>query len=397
MSNNKNILVLTYWSFNDALIQTYTLPYVKQIADAISSDSKVFLVTLEKDKKPDFPFINKIHFVQFSYNELGLKAAFAWIRTIFTLLRLIRKEKINTIHAWCTPAGMIGYILAVLSGKELVIDSFEPHAEAMVENGVWKKNSFAFKLLFKFEKLQAHKAKHLISIASKMGDYSKEKYSLNRNDYYVKPACVNLDLFSISNRKKPELIKELHLENKIVCVYAGKFGGIYLEKEAFDFFKTAHQFWGNRFVVLLLTANSKEEIDNYCDRSGLDKSIVIRKFIPHSQIPDYIGLGDFAITPVKPIPTKKYCSPIKDGEYWALGLPVVITNNISDDTDIIKQNNIGAVIESFDTPSYLNSIKKIDYLIANNTTEVLYTKIRPFAEKHRNFELAKAIYNKIYS
>ena len=27
----KNIVVLTYWSFNDALIQTYTIPYIKII------------------------------------------------------------------------------------------------------------------------------------------------------------------------------------------------------------------------------------------------------------------------------------------------------------------------------------------------------------------------------
>lgn len=392
----KNILVLTYWSYNDALIQTYTLPYVKQIAGTLSDDNKVFLLTLENDEKSVPEKLNKIQNIQIQYRALGIRAAWMWIKTIFRLLVLIRREKISTIHAWCTPAGMIGYVLSLLSGKELIIDSFEPHAEAMVENGSWKKNSFAFKLLFRFEKLQAHRAKYLIAISDKMKGYAKQKYNYGGDNYFVKPACVNLDLFSEKNRKNTELLKQLNIENNIVCVYAGKFGGIYLEKEVFDFFKVAHDYWGTKFKALILTSNTKEEILNYCQTSNLNPEAVTSLFVPHSKIASYIGLGDFAITPVKPIETKRYCSPIKDGEYWALGLPVVITKNISDDSDIISSNKIGSVIENFDAAAYLKSVKEIDELLKNNSPEQLYNKIRPIAEKYRNFDNALKIYQTIY-
>ena len=45
----KNILIITYWSYKDALIQTYTLPYVKVIRENLSDDQKIYLVTLEQD------------------------------------------------------------------------------------------------------------------------------------------------------------------------------------------------------------------------------------------------------------------------------------------------------------------------------------------------------------
>lgn len=395
-SCKKNILVLTYWSFKDALIQTYTLPYVHQIADAISDENKIILLTLEKEAENTFPINKKIQVVGWLYKPLGIKAAWMWTKYILRLIRIIRKEKIDTIHAWCTPAGMIGYILSVLTGKELIIDSFEPHAETMVENGEWKKDSFAFKLLFKFEKLQAHHAKHLISISSKMSDYAKEKFNLTDKTLFVKPACVNLQLFSEKNIKNPELVKKLALENKTVCVYAGKFGGIYLEKEAFDFFKAAENFWGDKFTALILTSNTEEEIENYRIQSSLKKTSVIRLFVPHAEIANYIGLGDFAFTPVKPIPTKQFCSPIKDGEYWALGLPVVITKNISDDSDIIKENGIGYVLEELNESEYLKAVQMIDSLLQNNSREILYSKIRNIAETKRNFSISKNIYNTIY-
>lgn len=395
-SCKKNILVLTYWSFKDALIQTYTLPYVHQIADTIADENKIILLTLEKEAENTFPLNKKIRVVGWLYKPLGIKAAWMWTKYIFKLVRIIRKEKIDTIHAWCTPAGMIGYILSVLTGKELIIDSFEPHAETMVENGEWKKDSFAFKLLFRFEKLQAHRTKHLISISSKMCDYAKEKYDLNNKTLFIKPACVNLQLFSEKNIKNPELVKNLGLENKIVCVYAGKFGGIYLEKEAFDFFKSAENFWGDKFIALILTSNTEEEIEKYRVQSSLKKTSVIRLFIPHAEIANYIGLGDFAFTPVKPIPTKQYCSPIKNGEYWALGLPVVITKNISDDSDIINENGIGYVLEQLDETEYLKAVHVIDSLLKNSSREILYAKIRNIAETKRNFSISRNIYNIIY-
>jgi hypothetical protein len=43
-----NILILTHWSFNDALVQTYTLPYVNIIRRILPPERKIFLVTSEQ-------------------------------------------------------------------------------------------------------------------------------------------------------------------------------------------------------------------------------------------------------------------------------------------------------------------------------------------------------------
>lgn len=396
MKNRKNILVITSWSYNDALIQTYTLPYLNIIANQLSEDSTIFLTTLEKNKQPINNNHPKIKNILIDYHPLSLKGLMMWIRLVFKLLKTIRKEKIDAIHCWCTPAGMIGYILSLLTQKPLIIDSFEPHAETMVENGVWKNNGWVYHLLFFFEKRLTKKAKHLIATTEGMKSYAKEKYNFNGNNIFVKPACVNLDLFSEKNIKQPDLIKELALHDKMVGVYAGKFGGIYLEKEFFDFLKVAENYWGDKFRALILSAHTKEEINNYASKSMINPNTIVHQFVAHHQIPNFIGWGDFGITPVKPIPTKRYCTPIKDGEYWALGLPVVITKDISDDSDIIKNNKIGSVLEELNEDNYLRAIKEIDELLKNNTRMELYNKIRPIAEKYRNFNIAERIYKEIY-
>jgi glycosyltransferase involved in cell wall biosynthesis len=200
-------------------------------------------------------------------------------------------------------------------------------------------------------------------------------------------------LFNEDVLNDQQLRHQLGLENKIVCVYAGKFGGIYLENEIFDFIKIASDHWSDAFRFLILTNHSSEEITAYCNRASVKLDYIVMKFVPHNTVPRYMGLADFAITPVKPIPTKRYCTPIKDGEYWALGLPVVISENISDDSDIIETNNIGAVIKTFDKKAYQNAVLKIEML---RKEPGLKDKIRSIAKQYRSFDIAEKVYREVY-
>jgi hypothetical protein len=402
---SSGVLVLTYWSFKDPLIQTYTLPYVKIMRNIISGDRKIFLFTLEKmnlaldrqaqDTERNTLAAGGINWICQRYFSFGLRAAWMWIVQIFRLVRLIKQNNIDTIHCWCTPPAAIGYLLAKLTGKRLIIDSYEPHAEAMVENGTWSRNSVAFRILFYLERRQSHKAFAVVSATRGMHEYARIKYGVDLKYFLVKPACVNLNMFSYNNIKNSVLLSTLSLEDKIVCVYAGKFGGIYLDKEVFDFFKACHRYWGDRFRVLILSSHSKEEIELRCSQSDLDKKIVVLKFVSHQEIPDYIGLGDFAITPVKPVPTKRYCTPIKDGEYWALGLPVVIPRGISDDSEIIEESNAGVILNSFSQVAYDDAIVRLEVVIRKGR-ETNFRNIRPLAERFRNFKIAEEAYGKLY-
>lgn len=323
---------------------------------------------------------------------------FGWLLNFILLRTILKKKEIQMVHPWCTTAGTLGAIFKMLDRNiKLVIDSFEPHAEAMVENGSWKRSGIRFKALFKMEKKEATLADHLIFAAPGMEYYVNEKYKTKIQNYFVKPACTDLDLFSVGKLKNKELLLKYGLADKIICVYAGKFGGIYLEDETFGFIKCCEQTWGaHKFRFLLLSNVSQEYVQEKCAKFSIDRSVVMNLFVPHQEVPDYIGLADFALCPVKPVPTKKYCSPIKTGEYWALGLPVVTTPDISQDSAIISENHAGAVLKGFTEDDYKRAIEEINSIISVKSREQIYSAIRPLAEKYRNFKLAEEVYRKIY-
>lgn len=398
-----NILVLTQWSFKDALVQTYTLPYVEIIRKIISSDRKIFLLTSEQETialtGQEAKSINEAWAVKNMkllaqpYRRFGVKKIMGLAGNLYNLYILIKKENIKTIHAVCTPAGGLAYILSKLTGVKFVVDSYEPHAEAMVENGTWKPNGAAFKMLFSFEKKQTKKALALIGTTAGMRQYALDKFGVTIKNFFVKPACVDLEKF-YPKEKDQSLLKELGLEDKVVCVYAGKLGGIYFKEEVFDFIRACYDKWGKGFRFLMLTNALRQEIDVECERTGLPGHVVISKFIFHKDVPLYLSLGDFAINPVKPVPTKRFCTSIKDGEYWAMGLPVVISPNISDDSGIIEREGIGVGMNFADKSQFPSALSQLERILQEKNG--LKRKIRQIAEQYRSFTIAENIYKAIY-
>jgi glycosyltransferase involved in cell wall biosynthesis len=236
------------------------------------------------------------------------------------------------------------------------------------------------------------KAEQVICTTTGMIGYSQRVYGIKKDHYFIKPACVDLELFS-RRQAKPTLVPGID-NDSVVCVYVGKFGDIYLSHEVFDFFRVAAGYWGAKFKVLLLTNHSNEEIDSFCRKAKLPRDVVINRFVQHTEVPAYMALGDFGICPVRPIPTKKFCTPIKNGEYWAMGIPVVITKNISEDSRLIEENDIGYVLKELTDEEYLQAVEKIAALLL---VPGLDKKIRKIAEIHRNYSIAESIYSSIYA
>ena len=191
-----NILVLTQWSFKDALVQTYTLPYVDVMRAVLPKQYSITVVTSEQQRlalsRESAEEINRrwaprnMQLVAFPYRNFGLKKILASGSELFSLYRLIRKRKIRVIHAFCTPAGSIGYILSKLTGARLVIDSYEPHAESMVENHTWKESGAAYRLLRELEKRQTRRASALIATASGMKQYAKKNFDTDVEHFFCK-------------------------------------------------------------------------------------------------------------------------------------------------------------------------------------------------------------------
>jgi hypothetical protein len=148
-----------------------------------------------------------IEWIALSYSSFSIKAFFKYPIQIFKLIRLCKQKQIEVLHPFAPVAGFLALIIRKVHSSFLIMDSWEPHAESMVETGVWKKNSIAFKLLWNVERNLTSSADVLLAASKKMKEYAKEKWNLIPNRVYHRPACVNLDHFKLDDQKRTELIE----------------------------------------------------------------------------------------------------------------------------------------------------------------------------------------------
>ena len=406
MESPTNILALTSWPLQSGLIHAYTLPYLEMIGGRIGPGSRISLVTMEARTtgKPSqetealrlLLSERGIDWMPLPYRPFGALAACLMALNMLRLAIHCTSQDIRAIHAFCTPAGGVGYLLSIALGIPLVLDSYEPHADAMVELGVWKPQGAAFRILHILEHLQSHRARAVIAATASMRSYAESRFGVRFEKFFVKPACVDLERFHRTNSGISPLARSLGLDGKVVCVYAGKLGGIYLDDEVFEIFKAASEHWGPRFRALLLSGDDRTKVRAMCVRVGFDPDHLVHECVPYDKMPDYLAVADFALTPVRPVPTKSHCTPIKNGEYWAMGLPVLITPGISIDSEIIERERIGVVLKDLSRGSYRKAIHEMSELMAGESTEALRTRVRRAAETHRSFTVARPAYDGVY-
>ena len=113
--------------------------------------------------------------------------------------------------------------------------------------------------------------------------------------------------------------------------------------------------------------------------------------VEHEQVPTWLSASDFAFSLHAPTPNKLFVNPIKNGEYWANGLPILMPMGIGDDSSIIEENPISGVI--FDNKTnIINALDRMQKLLSKTG---IRSQIPDFAVKYRNISIVEEVYSKV--
>jgi hypothetical protein len=187
--------------------------------------------------------------------------------------------------------------------------------------------------------------------------------------------------------------KKLGISDEVkVGIYLGKFGSIYYDKEAFEVFKAAEQYFDSFFLILLSPTDKQELLEKLKEvHFPLEKVWI--GIVPHNEVPSYLSASEFAFSTIKPADCRRFCSPVKDGEYWANGLPILLPDLVGDDSDIIKTEGGGAIIDVTDYQSLEMAFCAVEQIAQKGIAG--RDEIAMLAIKHRNPEIAVKVYKEI--
>jgi glycosyltransferase involved in cell wall biosynthesis len=125
-----------------------------------------------------------------------------------------------------------------------------------------------------------------------------------------------------------------------------------------ELFQAAKEVRDDAFV-LILTQRNKEKIAAELGGLGFGENDFSVLSVPPIDVPKYLGASDVAVSFIKSCYSKQSSSPTKIAEYLAAGLPVVANRGVGDVDSTIENNSVGAILDSFDRDSYLESIREV--------------------------------------
>lgn len=356
------LLYLGYWSINDPLTQSVIMPRI-EVFSSKEEVEKIVLCTVEREgPSSSFVEIPKVKTAYFNSTASGgvAKTKFFDFIGLPKLVRaLVKNEQIDLLIANSPLAGAIAWQVWKRTDTPFIVDCFEPHADYMLQSGVWGRWDLRYILLTYWERKQKQHAWRMFPVSK---NYFKYLVSNGVDPLRLKllPNIVAVEKFSFNEEDRKEIRKQLKFdEQAIVGIYVGKFGGIYYDDEAFVLFQRAFKHYGPTFRMIILTVHSQDEILKRLQALKINREYVFVSQVSHERVPKYLSASDFAFSTIKPAACRKYCSPVKDGEYWANGLPILLEEGIGDDSDIIKQEGGGVILQHGAEAHAFEFIKKM--------------------------------------
>lgn len=376
------LLYISYWPYNEGLTQSTVLPHLAVLAESGQWD-KIILTTLESQHRKAESFHPLVLHRPYRNKDGKFKLLdrfLRWTRYKNHLKQIIKTEKIDCIIAKCSPAGILASELAEASGIPFYVESFEPHADYMEESGVWRKWDPRFIKQKLGEARVSKMAKGIITVSSSY-KASLEKKNIDPQRIQVVPCTVDMHLFRYNAAERSMIRQQLEIpEHAVVGINVGKYGGIYHDAAAFILFRFLFERMPDYYQIFLTP--DVDRVNEKIAGFHLPQDRCRVASVQNNDVPKYLSAADFGFVLVKSTPAKRFCSPIKTGEYWASGLPVIITEAIGDDSAIIAETGTGVVWNALpeSLPSLIDELKRI------LSDSELREKNRKLAAQYRNRE-----------
>ncbi|WP_162053738.1 glycosyltransferase [Pontibacter pamirensis] len=377
----------------DDLTTSTVLPRL-EVLQGFPSIEKIILVTIERnaDVNEDslIQHLNKVLYLPLTPKKLAINIATKISDFLLfprQLTRFAQRYNTHVLLAHGAPAGALAYKVWKRSKLPFYVSSFEPHADYMLESKVWTRYSLKYKFQKYWEHLQKKNAAGIMPVAYKYKNALIGE-GVVAEKIFVVPCSVDASTFSFDEQKRSDLRLQLGWQHTVIGVYAGKYGGLYYQEDAFTIYKQCFESVPD-FRLIILSPQPQEEIQRLLQQYQLDVNKVYIASVPHQEVPAYLSAADFAFATYKPGPSKKYLSPVKIGEYWANGLPVLLTEGVGDDSDIIKNEGGGATFNLQQEGSVEKALQQIQQILND---PVHRQEIPKLAQKYRSPERIREAY-----
>jgi glycosyltransferase involved in cell wall biosynthesis len=379
-----NTLYICYFGLREPLVQTQVIPYLSEI---LKDQVGICLLTFEPDLAGTWS-VEEISTEQQLLKEKGI----TWLQlpyhkrpsvpaTFYDILngarvvrQLIDRENIDILHCRVHVPALMAAVARKFSKKKpkLIFDIRGFFPEEYTDAGVWPENGWLYRVAKRVEKWLLKEADGFVILTKRAREIlfpdievdvdSGPGFDGQGRPVEVIPCCVDTKRFEIAIEAVRERVRgELGVGDRFVIAYVGSFGGWYLSDELFDLFSKARELDPEVFIMILTQRNSETVLEELKTKGFSDNDFLVRSVLP-SEMPRYLSAADAGISFIKRCYSKQASSPTKNAEYLASGLPIIVNAGVGDVNELIKEDKVGVLVETFDGESYARAIIELKAL-----------------------------------
>lgn len=393
--SERAIVFLSYWGSDEPLTVSTVLPTLRMMMDQ-GMARRIVLCTVERKGVPPPPLTlppGCVH-VQWTAAQ-GLPKVFGRavdvVRTRMRLAALLRRERPALLVARGVIAGGLAHRAATKLRVPYAVDYFEPHADYMADVGEWSRNGLLYRGLKRLIQAQARTALRMVTVSANYRRMLVE-LGVDGERILVAPCPVDMAAMRFDGEARARVRAALGIGSGTVAIYLGKFGGLYHSERAFRAFARFQQRMGPDAHVIVRTPGPVGPVVEGVKQAGGDPRRLHVGFAPHREVPVWLSAADVAFAPYRGTPSSACISPMKVGEYWANGLPVLLTRGVGDDSGIIEREPLAGALfdpEGDDLDAALDRV--VDVLRRPGQREATAR----LAAEHRSMDLTRQAYERI--
>ena len=223
------------------------------------------------------------------------------------------------------------------------------HAEAE-EYSIYKSLE-EIKRIKTLERKVVTQSDYRIAVSNKLVHYWQRMYGYREGDEMVIPCSLSNFNEKENSTQIPSLLSDLESEDILLIFSGSAFGWHSFEtlSESLELFLTSDE----RVKILFLSKEQtviKQLMEKYPDR-------IYRKWVNPDEVNGYLQLGDYGLLIREESVTNSVASPVKFAEYLIAGLNVIISPNIGDYSEFVKEHTCGFIMNDKET-SYFAKISE---------------------------------------
>jgi glycosyltransferase involved in cell wall biosynthesis len=197
---------------------------------------------------------------------------------------------------------------------------------------------------------------------------SRQRVDLSRRSLVI-PCCPDIDAFTHWAPRREAARTALGLTNKFVVCYLGSLAWYQMPELSLRVFRLIRQLREDAHFLAITTQSARME--QIVRENGIaETDFTIRSFT-QSEVPRWLVAADLGLMLRKQDAVNRAASPVKFGEYLAAGVPVVISQDVGDSSDLVKTNQLGCVVDiDTDESQLLSNLQECLRLTKWNSDDV---------------------------